>query len=605
MTEHQNLDHLTQEWLARGLSRRALLRLLATGAGASAIGAVLAACGGPAETPTTAPAAQPAATTAPAGGAAPTTAAGAAPTATTVRATAAQPTAAAASGATGGQVSYHWIKPVTLHPLFSTSGAEQGVERLMFGALVKINDKLEAVPDLAEKIDVSPDAKVYTFTLKKGITFTDGKPLTTKDVVFTFERAIDKRSGSYWRGRLLGIEGAADYSEQKAETIKGLEAIDDHTLKVTLTIPDSTWLLTLGDFAGLAILPSHVLKDIAPDQLKQHSFSFNPSPSAGAFQFVQYQTDQFVEIKRNDNYTGGPKAKLDRIFLKHLTPDVALAQMEKGELDLVIVPISEVDRMKRNPNLTVVSVPSPSVSFLSINLEKPFFQDKRVRQAMQYAIDREAIVKEIFKGEAQIVNQTIIGPDWMGMPELNMYKFDPNKARQLLKDANWDSSRKIETIYVPGSKEKDAFAPILQQLWKDVGVNVELRVIEAAEYGRKLVQQHDYELAFVDGGIFRQDPNVSAKYFETVNWTPAGGNYEHYSNPKVDELFKQGRATSDRDQRKKIYTELAAILNDELPWIFLWSPNSIFAYNKRLQGFKPPSYSTHQCWNADEWSVTQ
>jgi len=185
-----------------------------------------------------------------------------------------------------------------------------------------------------------------------------------------------------------------------------------------------------------------------------------------------------------------------------------------------------------------------------------------------------------------------------------MYKFDPNKAKQLIKDANWDTNRKIETIYTPGNKEQDAFAAIIQQQLKDIGVQIDLRQIEAAEYGRKLVQQHQYEIAFVGGGVFRQDPNVSANYFEKINWTPAGGNYAHYSNPKVDELFQKGRATPDKAERKKIYTELATILNDELPWIFLWSPNSIFGVNKRLQGFKPPSYATHQVWNAEEWSVT-
>jgi len=109
----------------------------------------------------------------------------------------------------------------------------------------------------------------------------------------------------------------------------------------------------------------------------------------------------------------------------------------------------------------------------------------------------------------------------------------------------------------------------------------------------------------VAGGVYAQDPNVSAKYFESANFTPTGGNYAHYSNPKVDDLFKQGRTTGDRAQRKQIYTQVAQILNDDAPWILLWSPNSIFAYNKRLQGFKPPTYATHQVWNAEEWSIAK
>ncbi len=115
----------------------------------------------------------------------------------------------------------------------------------------------------------------------------------------------------------------------------------------------------------------------------------------------------------------------------------------------------------------------------------------------------------------------------------------------------------------------------------------------------------DFDIWLNGGGVFRQDPNVSAKYLETIAATPVGANYTHYSNAKVDDLFKQGRATPDLAQRKKIYTELALILNDECPWIYLWSPNSIHAYNKRLVGFKPPSYPTHFVWNAEEWSVTK
>ena len=134
---------------------------------------------------------------------------------------------------------------------------------------------------------------------------------------------------------------------------------------------------------------------------------------------------------------------------------------------------------------------------------------------MQYAIDREAIVKAIYQGEAQVVNQTIIGPDWMGMPELNMYKFDPNKAKQLLKEANWDSSRALQTLYVPGTKERDAYMPIIQQQFKDVGITMEIIPSEAAEATRRR-NAGEFDMQQIGGGIFRQDPNVSGKYMETV-----------------------------------------------------------------------------------------
>jgi peptide/nickel transport system substrate-binding protein len=579
--------------LARGQSRRAFLRVLVAGARVAALGTLAAACGP--------------APSAPAPTLAPAPAAAANPTVTVPTAAALTPAAgataavAAQAGSTGGQISIQWTKPITFNPLYSTAGSEQGVERLIYGALVRVNDKLEAVPDLAEKVDVSPDATTYTFTLRKGINFSDGQPLTSKDVRFTFERAVDKRAATYWRGRLLDIQGATEYGDQQAPTISGLETPDDYTVKMTLRRPDSTWLLTLGDFSGLSILPEHTLKDVAPDQLQPHPFSLNPNMSAGAFQFVQYQTDQYAELKRNDSY-GGTRAKLDRIFFKVLAVDAALAQMERGELDLMIVPTSEMDRMKKVPSVTVVSVPSPSIDFLAVNMAKNYLQDKRVRQAMQYAIDRESIVKAIYQGEAQVVNQTIIGPDWMGMPDLNMYPFNPDKAKQLLKDANWDGGHSLQILYTPGTKERDAYLPIIQQQFKEVGIGMDIVSAEAIEVTRRR-NAGDFDLVQVGGGIFRQDPNVSGKYMETVNWVPVGGNYGHYTNPRLDELFPRGRSTADLNQRKQIYTEAATIMNDELPWIYLWSPNSIFAVNKRLAGFKPPSYATHDMWNADEWTA--
>ena len=386
--------------------------MLVAGARVAALGTLAAACG-PAASPAP-PAPAPTSAPAPAAAANPTVSAPAA--AAPTPAPAATAAGAAQTGSTGGQISVQWTKPVTFNPLYSTAGSEQGVERLIYGALVRVNDKLEAVPDLAEKVDVSPDAKTYTFTLRKGITFSDGQPLTSKDVRFTFERAVDKRAATYWRGRLLDIQGATEYGDQQAPTISGLETPDDYTVKMTLRHPDSTWLLTLGDFSGLSILPEHTLKDVAPDQLQQHPFSLNPSVSAGAFQFVQYQTDQYAELKRNDTYwrrqgEARPDLLQDPGGRRRAGADGARRARPDDRADLRDGPHEEgADPVDRR------ACPArASISWRS-TWPKDYLQDKRIRQAMQYAIDRESIVKAIYQGEAQVVNQTIIGPDWMGMP---------------------------------------------------------------------------------------------------------------------------------------------------------------------------------------------
>ncbi len=559
MGEQWNVDRLTAEWLARGLSRRDLMRLVAAGASASILTPLLPAV---------------------------------------------SPGVEAQTPVAGGQVSMLWKKPVTLHPLFSTAGYEQQVERLMFGALVKMTDKLDPVPDLAEKIDVSPDAKTYTFTLRPNLKFNDGEPLTARDVVFTIERAVDARTGSYWQGRLIGIAGAEAYSTQDAQTISGIETPDDRTVKITLAEPDAAFLVSLGSFSGLGILPAHVLKDVPPDQMAQHSFALAPTVSAGAFEFVTYQTDQYLELQPNETYAG-PAPALDRLFLRILQQDTALAALERGELDLLSVPVEEVERVKTIPNVTVVSVPSPSMDQIGINLDRPYFQDKRVRQAMMYAIDRQAIVEAIYKGEARVINSPIIGPDWMGTPEFTPYAFDVEKARQLLQEAGWDSSQRVELMLRSDiSKIRVTIAPIIQEQLRAAGIAVELLQVEGAEANRKFIQESDYDLYFYGGGVYRADPSIAALYYHSRNLTPGGGNGTRYVNPEVDALFQQGQATTDLEERKRIYTEVARILNEDVPTVYLWSPNSIFATSRRLQGFAAPSYVDNQLWNASDWWVS-
>jgi peptide/nickel transport system substrate-binding protein len=557
MAEHWDLDRLSKEWTARGLNRRELMRLLGAGAGMTAMMTLVGAT----------------------------------------------PRGAAAQDAPTGQVSVLWKSPVSLNPLYSSSGTEQQVERAMFGALVKMSDALVPTPDLAESVQGSPDGKVYTFKLRQGLTFTDGTPLTSADVIFTLERAINPKTGSIWKGRLSGVLGAAEYDGTSGE-VQGLKAVDDQTVEVTLAAPDSAFLVNLCSFSGLGILPKHILGDVAPDALKENPFSLAPNMTAGGYAFVQYATDQYLEMQRSANYPG--QVGLDRIFMRILTPEVGLGQLETGELDLMTLPVAEMERAKGLANVTVVSVPSPSMDFLALNLDREYLKNPKMRQAMMYAIDREGIVKSVLQGEGTVVNSPIFGPEWMGTPEgLEPYAYDPDKAKQLLQESGFDTNQKLQIMHVPSdSPEKDAAVAIMQQQLNDVGFNVEILQVDTAELIRRYVDETDFDLFYNAGGVFRADPSISATYFDSANFTPGGGNGSHYSNPQVDELYDQGKAETDEAKRKEIYTQIAQTLNTEVPWIFLWSPNSIYGFSNRLQGYAPPSYSDNKLWNAETWSVS-
>jgi len=345
---------------------------------------------------------------------------------------------------------------------------------------------------------------------------------------------------------------------------------------------------------------------IPPDQLEAHQFSLNPTVGAGPYSFVRYETDQFVELEANPNYWGEAPA-VDRLFLRILQAEIAVAELESGNLDLISVSIDNLERLQQNPNLNVASVKSPSMDSISLNLDLEYFQDKRLRQAMMYGINRQGIVDSIYAGNATVRNSPIFGPDWMGVPEgLNEYAYDPDQARTLVQEAGWDTNRTVEMMYSPAGNTTFAnMVPIIQQQLGEIGIKVELLQLDAAEINRKLITDHDYEIYIGGGGVYGADPNVSSRYYLSNSFTPNGANSVWYANPEVDDLYKQGREAGTQEDRKAIYTELAQLLNEELPSIFLWSPNTNFASTKRLQGFLPPAYVDNRLWNVQEWSVTE
>ncbi len=523
-------------------------------------------------------------------------------------------TPAAGAAQRGGIIKIAYNTPATLNPLFSTAGADQGVERQIYGALVMMTTAPDPQMDLAESVDTSQDVKEFTFHLRDGLTFSDGVPLTSKDVLFTFHRALDPRTGSVWRGRLLAIDGADEYDGQKVTEVRGLQAPDDRTVKMTLKDPDVTWLITLGDFAGFCILPEHAFGDIPPDQLQKASFTFDPKPSAGAFLFDEYKADQYVSIKRNDNYNP-PKANIDQLYLTILPQSVtALSQLLIGEIDISAVAVPDLETVQNNPNLTVSSEPSLMLEWIIPNATRPAFADKRVRQAMIYALDRESMVRELLKGQATIVNSPLFAWKWDdGEPAgLNPYPFDPDKAKQLLSEANWDGSQyKLQMPYIPGDPLNEAIISIIQQQYKDVGINFELLQVDVPDYTNRLIsgakggKTGDFDLVLGSGGVMGQDPNVLSRYFSTESATPNGFNYTHYSNPEVDKLLIQGRGTTDIAERKRIYTKVAQIVNDDATWIYLWRLNSIYGVNKRVQGFVAPGHPGRVISSAHEWWVKQ
>jgi peptide/nickel transport system substrate-binding protein len=491
-----------------------------------------------------------------------------------------------------------------INPLWNplkTAGGEVQIFDLIFNRLIAPDETWVMQPDLAEKFEVSTDATVYTFNLRKNVKWTDGQPFTARDVIFNYKLNLTKAAGSRQAPRLLQIKGANEFYEGNAKDVSGLEMLDDYTVRISLAQPNVSWVYQLSHSSPiLYILPEHILKDVDPTQLDNHAFIKKPDVGTGPYQFVQFVADQFVEFKANPNYFKGAP-KIEKVFVTLAEPPTQLAQFERGELDVMYkMTAKDAERLKGNSSLNIVPLQGLGVFQIAWNNER--FPDKRVRQAFMYAVDHESLIKVVLRGQGRLVHSTVIGPEWANYPDLNPYKYDPAKAKELLTAAEWDSSRTVNVTWSKGFADIELAAPIVQQQLKEVGFNVNLAPLDSPAYIQKVVSEPDFDMAWFSGGVYALDPDISSAYYECANWTPRGANTTHYCHKELDQFFLQGRSTTDTAKRKEVYSNVARILNEDVPTVFWWSENIIYGVNKRIKGYKVGT-NDYLWWNIHEWTV--
>lgn len=493
------------------------------------------------------------------------------------------------------------VTPVWL-PLHASNETQEQVIDLIFSRLLKTDEQNKLIPDAAESYEVSPDATVFTYHLRKGITWHDGQPLTASDVIFTYKLAMTKAATATQYGKLSQIKGAAAYHDGTATGVPGLEMPDDYTVRITLEKPNVAFMIGSEISNALVyILPEHIFKDADPAKLEQHPSIQKPTVGSGPYQFVEYVPDQYVSFKANPTfYLGAPK--IPQVFIVLAEPATQLAQLESGQLHLMLrVTPNDAQRLKTSTTIDIAS--EPSAGIFQTAIFNPKFPDKRVRQAFMYGVDRASLLKAVLLGQGQIVNSSIIGPEWAVYTDLNQYAYDPAKAKQLLQDAKWDTSKDVEMIWSQGFQEAELSGPVFQQQMAEIGVKIKLSPLESAAFVQRVVTKPDFDLASFGGGQYRLDPDVSSTYYQSANWTPNGGNSTHYANKDLDALFLQGRGTTDVAKRTDLYHQATKIINEDVPTLFWWSDNEIFGISKRLQGVKPGP-SSYIWWNIHEWTLS-
>jgi ABC-type transport system substrate-binding protein len=573
----------------------------------AALALLAAACGPAAPVGAPTQVAKPVATAAPAAATAVSAAATVAPTvvaaaqpAATALAAAVPTIVAAATGASGTTLNvYLYQKPKNWNPLAPPNGPDTQVNTLIGDALLIVNDRYEYEPRLAERWAASADAKTFTFTLRSGLKWSDGQAFSSKDVLFTYRLLANPASGSAHAAKFDRVVGIADLRNGSSPEAAGLRAPDPNTFVVELDQPNAAFISSIS-WPFYAILPEHVLGTADLKTLADNPFFLKPTVGVGPYRFVRYETDQFVELEKNPNYRS--PVGIDRVFLKPVTTDVATAQLEKGEMQLVQISPTDADRLKTVASLKVESKAGPGIIVMATNVDQPYLKDKRIRQAMLHGIDRAGIVGQVLSGQATITNTHVLGPPAALPGDLQQYEYNPERARALLREAGWDSDRVVKIQWIPGIRDRDATVQIVQSQLAAVGMKIELNPLEAGP----LVENHKnrtFDFSLYGGGLYTIDPDSTAVPNQCDQAYPAGGNNAHYCNAEVDAAYARGRATADTAQRMQAYQQVARITNDEVPYLWLYVPSGIWASSTKLQNLKPHGEFTYGFWNAAEWRL--
>lgn len=502
------------------------------------------------------------------------------------------------------------------NPLLNDTTYDDAVIDLTYNSLLSFDKNLNPKPELAKSYEISDDNLSITFKLNDNIKWNNGKTLTADDVAFTFTSLADKGYTGSKYGYVEKLKGAKDYHEGSADKIEGIEVIDKNTIKFTFAEPYSPGLTNLG---SIGIIPKHIWGEVPIAQWKDKKDLLTKPVGTGPYEVVSFTEGQDVQLKRNDNYFDGD-VKTEKFILKVTNEDTATGELLNGTVDVIDASNLKNKDIKEleSEGMDVTSYDSNLVQYMGFNLRDKKFQDKNLRQAFMYALDRNAMVDKLLEGNGQVVDTPMLPSSW-SYPDkstLNNYKYNKDKAKELLKQAGYEDRDNngivedkdgkelvVKLTYPTGNKLREQTAPIIQANLKDIGVKMELENMEFTALMDKVVANHDFEL-YLMGNNLSLDPDPKPYWHSTSASDEKGNsawNISSFKNEKADQLIEQGISVSDQKQRKEIYSQFGKLLNDEVPWAYLYSQNIRKAYNPHLKDFKP--YTFNDFDNVKDWYI--
>ncbi|MGO9211200.1 MAG: ABC transporter substrate-binding protein [Terriglobales bacterium] len=450
--------------------------------------------------------------------------------------------------------------PANLDPRVGTDAQSERIDALLFDGLVNRDEHFNLVPGLAERWDIL-DPVTYIFHLRPGVRFSDGRPLTARDVKWTFDSILSgavltPKAGSY---RLL----------------ERVLAPDDATVIFHLKEPYSPLLWNLSNPA-IGIVPMGSGADF-----NQHLVG------SGPFRLVRLEQDKEVVIERNPAYWGTP-ARVEQVRFA-VVPDTTTRALElrKGSADLEINALTAdmVVAIEKQRQLDVMRSPGTTYAYLAFNLRDPILKDVRVRQAIAYAIDRGPMIHYLWRDMARPAASVLPPEHWAYDGDVRTYAHDPARARQLLDSAGYPARNGVRfhlTMKTSTEESTRLMAAVLQQQLREAGIALDIRTFEFATFYAD-VQRGAFQLFSLRWVGGNEDPDIFEHVFSSKSFPPKRGNRGYYSNPRVDELIDDARRTVDRERRKRDYDEIQRIVAEELPYVNLWYFDNVLVHSGRVR----------------------
>ncbi|WP_420263743.1 peptide-binding protein [Candidatus Magnetominusculus dajiuhuensis] len=484
-------------------------------------------------------------------------------------------------------------EPNVLLPVLAGDSASHSVSGNIFNGLVKYAPDLSTISDLAESWDISSDGLTITFHLRKDVHWTDGTAFTAEDVLFGYQTIISDKTPTPYKEDFLQVKTA--------------ETPDNHTFRVTYGKPFAPALNSWGD---LVILPKHLLAgvDITKTPLIRNPIGMGP------YKLDTWVSGQELTLSSNHDYFEG-RPYIDK-YVYRVIPDQSTMFMalQAGEVDLMgVTPIQykrQTDSPYFNAHFNKYRYPVFSYTYLGFNLKHPFFADKRVRQAIAYAIDKEEIIDIVLYGLGTASTGPYVPNTWPYNPAVKKYPFDPERAKTLLAEAGWkDGAGGILTNNgVPfeftiltnmGNPLRMKTAAIIQWKLKQVGIKVNIRALEWSTFLNEFIDKKRFDAVILGWGIGMDGDQYDI--WHSSKTKEKEFNFVSYANPEVDELLETGRRTFDIEKRKAAYYKIQEILADELPYVFLYVPDALVVVNKKFMGIKPTTIGIG--YNLPKWYV--